>query len=150
MELELEPLDKDAPDSKNWHAILDTYGHTSDQRDTFSQAGYVAARVIVDLMLKMDPSKIDRASVSQALKTMKGFRSDIMCGPWYFGEGDEHNANHAGSVAVVRRFVARQVQFVHREFVFSKNGRTDKKSCVRTRTRKSALASLATLSLEGG
>jgi branched-chain amino acid transport system substrate-binding protein len=101
VELELEPLDKDAPDSKNWHAILDTYGHTSDQRDTFSQAGYVAARVIVDLMLKMDPSKIDRASVSQALKTMKGFRSDIMCGPWYFGEGDEHNANHAGSVAVI-------------------------------------------------
>ena len=101
VELELEPLDKDAPDSKNWHAILDTYGHPSDQRDTFSQAGYVAARVIVDVMLKMDPSKIDRASVSQALKTMKGFRSDIMCGPWYFGEGDEHNANHAGSVAVI-------------------------------------------------
>ena len=25
-----------------------------------------------------------------------------MCGPWYFGEGDEHNANHAGSVAVIR------------------------------------------------
>ena len=101
VELELEPLDKDAPNSKNWHAILDTYGHPSDQRDTFSQAGYVAARVIVDVMLKMDPSKIDRASVSQALKTMKGFRSDIMCGPWYFGEGDEHNANHAGSVAVI-------------------------------------------------
>ena len=101
VQLELEPLDKDAPDSKNWHAILDTYGRPSDQRDTFSQAGYIAARVIVDVMLKMDPSKIDRASVSQALKTMKGFRSDIMCGPWYFGEGDEHNANHAGSVAVI-------------------------------------------------
>jgi branched-chain amino acid transport system substrate-binding protein len=101
VQLELEPLDKDAPDSKNWHSILDTYGHPSDQRDTFSQAGYVAARVIVDVMLKMDPSKIDRVSVSQALKTMKGFRSDIMCGPWYFGEGDEHNANHAGSVAVI-------------------------------------------------
>jgi branched-chain amino acid transport system substrate-binding protein len=101
VELELEPLDKDAADTKNWHAILDTYGRSSDQRDTFSQAGYVAARVIVDLMLKMDPSKIDRAGVSQVLKTMKGFRSDIMCGPWYFGEGDEHNANHAGSVAVI-------------------------------------------------
>ena len=101
VQLELEPLDKDTPNSKNWHAILDTYGRPSDQRDTFSQAGYIAARVIVDVILKMDPSKIDRASVSQALKTMKGFRSDIMCGPWYFGEGDEHNANHAGSVAVI-------------------------------------------------
>jgi branched-chain amino acid transport system substrate-binding protein len=113
VELELEPLDKDAPDTKNWHAILDTYGRPSDQRDTFSQAGYVAARVIVDLMLKMDPSKIDRASVSEALKIMKGFRSDIMCGPWYFGKGDEHNANHAGSVAVIEngKFVTKAACF---------------------------------------
>jgi branched-chain amino acid transport system substrate-binding protein len=113
VQLELEPLDKDAPDTKNWHAILDTYGRPSDQRDTFSQAGYVAARVIVELMLKMDPSKIDRASVSEALKIMKGFRSDIMCGPWYFGKGDEHNANHAGSVAVIEngKFVTKAACF---------------------------------------
>jgi branched-chain amino acid transport system substrate-binding protein len=113
VELELEPLDKNAPDSKNWHAILDTYGKSSDQRDTFSQAGYVAARVIVNVLLKMDPKTIDRASVSQALKTMKGFRSDIMCGPWYFGEGDEHNANHAGSVAVIEngKFVTKAACF---------------------------------------
>ena len=101
VELELEPLDKDGPDTKNWHAVLDTYGRPDDQRDTYSQTGYLGARIIVDLLLKMDPNKIDRASVSQALKAMKGFRSDMMCGPWYFGEGNEHNANHAGSVAVV-------------------------------------------------
>ena len=64
-------------------------------------------------MLKMDPNKIDRAGVSQALKTMKGFRSDIMCGPWYFGEGDEHNANHSGSVAVIQdgKFVTKAACF---------------------------------------
>jgi branched-chain amino acid transport system substrate-binding protein len=25
-----------------------------------------------------------------------------MCGPWYFGPGNEHNPNHAGSIAVVQ------------------------------------------------
>ena len=30
----------------------------------------------------------------------KGYQSDIACGPWYFGPGSRHNANHAGSVAI--------------------------------------------------
>ena len=30
----------------------------------------------------------------------KGYQSDIACGPWYFGPGGRHNANHAGSVAI--------------------------------------------------
>jgi branched-chain amino acid transport system substrate-binding protein len=102
VQLELEPLDKDAPDMNNWHAILDTYGQPSDPRDTFSQAGYVAAVVTTATLLKMDPTKIDRATVSEALKAVKGYKTDIMCGPWYFGPGDQHNANHAGSVAVVQ------------------------------------------------
>ena len=32
----------------------------------------------------------------------EGFKSDIMCGPWYFGPGSRHNPNHAGSVAVTK------------------------------------------------
>lgn len=52
-------------------------------------------------MLTMDPAKIDRAAVSDALRGMKkGYQSDIACGPWYFGPGSRHNPNHAGSVAV--------------------------------------------------
>ncbi len=36
-----------------------------------------------------------------------------MCGPWYFGEGDEHNANHSGSVAVIQdgKFVTKAACF---------------------------------------
>ena len=52
-------------------------------------------------MLTMDPAKIDRTSVTAALRGMKsGLQSDIACGPWYFGPGNRHNPNHAGSVAV--------------------------------------------------
>jgi branched-chain amino acid transport system substrate-binding protein len=113
VELELEPLDKKSPDVENWHAVLDTYATPSDQRDTFSQAGYVAARVFVDTLLKMDPAKIDRQTVTDAIHNIHGFKSDVMCGPWYFGPGDEHNANHAGSVAVVEKggFVTKQSCF---------------------------------------
>ena len=36
-----------------------------------------------------------------------------MCSPWYFGPGDEHNAIHAGSVAVIKdgKFVTRKSCF---------------------------------------
>ena len=101
VQLELEPLDKNAPDSRNLHAVLGKYGSASDPRDTFAQAGYLAARIVTDALLKLDPKKIDRTTVSEALRAVKGFRSDIMCGAWYFGPGSHHNANHAGSIAVI-------------------------------------------------
>jgi branched-chain amino acid transport system substrate-binding protein len=113
-QLELEPFDKGSPDMLNWYAVLDKYADKGIQRDTFNQAGYLAARWITDLMLTMDPAKIDRASVSDALRGMtKGYQSDIACGPWYFGPGSRHNANHAGSVAVTSggKWVTKQACF---------------------------------------
>ena len=101
VQLELEPLDKPSPDNQNWHAVMDTYGNPSDQRDTFSQAGYLAARVVTQVLLKMNPATINRDTLGAAIKAVKNFRSDMMCGAYYFGPGAEHNSNHAGSVAVV-------------------------------------------------
>jgi branched-chain amino acid transport system substrate-binding protein len=101
VQLELEPLDKKGGDIENWHAILDKYGKPSDQRNTFSQAGYLAAAAATDALLKLDPSKIDRASVTDAFRNIKDFKTDVSCTPWYFGPGDEHNAVHAGSMAEI-------------------------------------------------
>jgi branched-chain amino acid transport system substrate-binding protein len=113
IELELEPLDKKGGDVDNWHAVLDKYGKTSDQRNTFSQAGYLAAAAATDALLKMDPAKIDRASVAEAFRNIKDVKTDVSCVPWYFGPGDEHNAIHAGSVAEVvdGKFVTRKSCF---------------------------------------
>ena len=103
VQLELEPFDKGSEDMLNWYAVLDAYAPSDIQRDTFAQAGYLSARWITEIMLQMDPAAIDRAAVTEALRTMpEGLVSDIACGPWYFGPGDRHNPNHAGSVAVVR------------------------------------------------
>jgi branched-chain amino acid transport system substrate-binding protein len=101
VEQELQPIDARTGDNQNWLAVLDKYGAKSDRRDTFSQGGYLAARVATETLLKLDPAKIDRASVTEAFRGIKGFKSDILCGSWYFGLGSTHAANHAGSVAVV-------------------------------------------------
>jgi branched-chain amino acid transport system substrate-binding protein len=103
VQLELEPLDKGTPDMENWYAILEKYGTPDIRRETFAQAGFLAAKYVTELMLKMDAASINRESLTKALREGKDvFRSDVQCGPWYFGPGKRHNPNHAGSVAVTQ------------------------------------------------
>jgi branched-chain amino acid transport system substrate-binding protein len=113
IQLELEPLDKKGGDIENWHAVLNKYGKPTDQRNTFSQAGYLAAAAATDALLKLDPAKIDRATVAEAFRNIKSFKTDVSCSPWYYGPGDEHNAVHAGSVAEIKdgNFVTRKSCF---------------------------------------
>jgi branched-chain amino acid transport system substrate-binding protein len=99
--LEFNPLSAAGPDNKNWQAVLDQYGAKTDPRDTFSQAGYLAARLVTETLLKMDPKKIDRAGVSDALRKVTDFRSDILCKPFYVGNGNRHNANNSGPMTLV-------------------------------------------------
>ena len=82
---------------------MDKYASADDRRDTFAQGGYLAARAATEALLKLDPAKIDRPAVTAALRGIKGFKSDILCGGWYFGPGAQHVANHAGSVAVIEK-----------------------------------------------
>jgi len=113
IQLELVFFYKEAAATENWHAVLNKYGKPSDQRNTFSQAGYLAAAAGTDALLKLDPAKIDRASVAEAFRNIKNFKTDVSCSPWYYGPGDEHNAIHAGSVAEIKdgNFVTRKSCF---------------------------------------
>ncbi|MEO8058524.1 MAG: ABC transporter substrate-binding protein [Burkholderiales bacterium] len=99
--LEFNPLSAAGADNKNWQAVLDQYGAKTDPRDTFSQAGYLAARLVTETLLKMDPKKLDRANVTDALRKVSDFRSDILCKPFYVGQGNRHNANNSGPMAIV-------------------------------------------------
>ncbi|MBR0895917.1 ABC transporter substrate-binding protein [Bradyrhizobium tropiciagri] len=111
VDMELKAADAGTPDMLNWLAVMDKYGQASDPRDTFSQAGYLAARVTAETLLKMDATKIDRKSVTAALRNIKRFESDMWCSPWYVGDGPRHNANHAGPVSFVKdgKLVAKPV-----------------------------------------
>lgn len=99
--LEFLPTESAGPDNKNWLATMNAYAAKTDPRDSFAQAGYLAARIATDALLKLDAKKIDRASVSDALRKVSDFRSDILCKPFYVGNGARHNANSSGPIASV-------------------------------------------------
>jgi branched-chain amino acid transport system substrate-binding protein len=88
-------LNSTGEDNLNWREVLKEYGSADQPRDSFSQGGYLAARVLVQTLLGLDPAKIDRATVSTAIQDIKGFKSDMLCQPWYFaGPSGHNNANH--------------------------------------------------------
>lgn len=100
VQAELTLLDGQGPDAKRWRAVLDKYSvgdsAASNRRDTFSQAGFISAKVFVDTLLKLDPLRIDRPTVTAAVRGIKNYRTDLMCGPFYVGNGAGHMPNHAG------------------------------------------------------
>ncbi|MGM9428981.1 ABC transporter substrate-binding protein [Hydrogenophaga sp. MI9] len=101
LHLEFMPVESGGPDNANWKAVMAAYADKSAPRDSFAQAGYLAARVATEAMLKLDPKTIDRSKVSAALRQVKGFKSDILCRPFYVGDGARHNANSSGPIAQV-------------------------------------------------
>ena len=99
--VELTPIDGPGPDASNWRAIMDKYARPEDPRDTFSQSGYLSARFFTDALLKLDPATIDRKSVSEAIRGIKNETSDLLCGPYYVGNGDRHMPNHANMMVQI-------------------------------------------------
>jgi branched-chain amino acid transport system substrate-binding protein len=99
--LEFLPVESAGADNLNWKATMNAYAAKTAPRDSFAQAGYLAARMATEALLKMDPKKIDRAGVSSALRGLQGFKSDILCRPFYVGDGTRHNANSSGPIAQV-------------------------------------------------
>jgi branched-chain amino acid transport system substrate-binding protein len=93
---ELAPLDSKGKDNQNWLAVMDAYGSNA-LRDSFSQAGYIAARVAVNAMLTIkNPDDINRHTVTAAIQNAPPYETDILRMPWYWGGADltEHNPNH--------------------------------------------------------
>lgn len=100
---ELTPWDKGGPDATNWLAVMDAFAPKEAARDTFSQSGFISAKFFVDTLMAMDPATLDdRAAVTAAIKGIKGYKSDLLCGPYYVGEADRHMPNHAGTMVVVK------------------------------------------------
>ncbi|MGB8815284.1 MAG: ABC transporter substrate-binding protein [Paracoccaceae bacterium] len=101
---ELAPISVNGPDAQNWLAVMDTFGKADDPRDTFSQAGYLSAEFFVRAVMEMDPADLDdRAKVTAAIKGISGYKSDLMCGPYYVGDADFHMPNHAGYIVKITK-----------------------------------------------
>lgn len=98
---ELQLVDAQTPDNLLWRSVLQEYGSGDEPRDTFGQSGFLAAKILTDTLLKLDPDEITRETVSEAVVGITGYESDILCAPWYYGEADRHNANHTTRMAIV-------------------------------------------------
>lgn len=100
---ELAPLDEPGKDNQNWLAVMNAYGGDA-LRDSFSQAGYIAARIAVRAMLTINnPADINRNTVTAAVENMPPYPTDLLCQSWYWGGPDatEHNANHVTRTVTV-------------------------------------------------
>ncbi|MDO9397588.1 MAG: ABC transporter substrate-binding protein [Herbiconiux sp.] len=97
---ELQLVDADGTDNELWKSVMDAYAPADAPRDTFSQAGFLAAKIFTETLLGMD-GDIDRDSVSTAVQGVTNYSSDLLCAPWYYGEADAHNANHNTRMAVI-------------------------------------------------
>lgn len=99
--MEFNPLDSTEPDNRNWLAVMDAYADADDPRDTFAQAGYLAARVVTEALLTLDADNITREAVTAALFDVAAFESDIFCSTWYVGKDTaRQNANNASRMSV--------------------------------------------------
>jgi branched-chain amino acid transport system substrate-binding protein len=96
--MELEPHDTDGADTKNWKTIMAKYGDKKDPIDTFSQAGYLSARMATEALMGIK-GNVDRKAVHDAFKGITKAKTDMMCAPWYFGPGERHQPNHAGRMS---------------------------------------------------
>ncbi len=101
VQAELTTIDADTPDNQAWRATMDQFGQSGDPIDTFSQSGWLAAKIFTETLLEMDPDEITREAVFEAIQAIDAFPSDLGCGAWYFGPGDRHNANHAGRIVTI-------------------------------------------------
>jgi branched-chain amino acid transport system substrate-binding protein len=99
---ELQLVDAEGEDNELWKSVMDAYAASDAPRDTFSQAGFLAAKMFTDALIELDPENITREAVSQAVLGIKNYESDLLCRPWYYGEADEHNANHSTRTAEIK------------------------------------------------
>jgi branched-chain amino acid transport system substrate-binding protein len=98
--MELQPMDSTGPHNAMWKQVMDKYGDRRDPRDTFSQAGFLAAKAATQALLTIK-GPVDRKAVFDAFKGISEFRTDMLCAPWYFGPGDRHQPNHEGRAALL-------------------------------------------------
>jgi len=89
---ELNVVDAEGPDTALYNQVREEYG-PDIPLGSFSQMGFLLAKIAVDQMLKID-GEVTKESVNQAILDTKGYETDILCKPWYYGEAPMHIPNN--------------------------------------------------------
>jgi branched-chain amino acid transport system substrate-binding protein len=97
---ELNLLDAPGPDSALYRALVPTaklaFGPSS-----FSQMGFVEARIAAAALLNMKPP-FTQKRVNAAFLGVTNFHTDILCNPWYFGKVAYHVPNNVDRTVTPR------------------------------------------------
>jgi branched-chain amino acid transport system substrate-binding protein len=89
---ELNLTSADGPDSQLYRNVLKQYAPKLPL-GSFSQMGFVEAAIATKALLDLKGEYTPK-SVNQAFKDVKGFKTDVLCKPWYYGDGPTHIPNN--------------------------------------------------------
>jgi branched-chain amino acid transport system substrate-binding protein len=89
---ELNLTSANGPDSQLYRDVLKKYA-PKVPLGSFSQMGFLEARIATDALLKVK-GDFTPDSVNAAFKGVKNFKTDILCKPWYYGNGPLHIPNN--------------------------------------------------------
>jgi branched-chain amino acid transport system substrate-binding protein len=89
---ELNLTNADGPDSQLYRDVLKKYA-PKVPLGSFSQMGFVEAAIATKALLDVKGDYTPE-SVNAAFKAVKNFKTDILCKPWYYGDGPTHVPNN--------------------------------------------------------
>jgi len=78
--------DDGGPDTTLYLKVLKQYGSdVAGGIGSFSQFGFVLGQLAVKALLSIKSKVYTPATVNASFKALKGFKTDMLCKPWYFG-----------------------------------------------------------------
>jgi branched-chain amino acid transport system substrate-binding protein len=92
---ELNVTDAPGPQSTLYRAVLAKYGkNVAGGLGSFSQMGFSMAQFVVQALSSVKGDNYSLKNVNTAIKNVKGFKTDILCKPWYYGDAPLHIPNN--------------------------------------------------------
>jgi branched-chain amino acid transport system substrate-binding protein len=90
---ELNLVDTDGPDMQLYRQVSKKYA-PSLPLGSFGQMGFLNGRLATQALLDQPDKEYTRETVNTAFRDIEPFKTDILCKPWYFGEGEVHVPNN--------------------------------------------------------
>jgi branched-chain amino acid transport system substrate-binding protein len=87
--------DDNGPNTKLFLAVLKAYGSkVSGGIGSFSQFGFTVGQLTVQALMSIKGGKYTKQTVNAAILNIKGFKTDMLCKPWYYGKASVHLPNN--------------------------------------------------------
>jgi branched-chain amino acid transport system substrate-binding protein len=92
---ELNVTDSDGPQSRLYRAVFNKYGSkVSGGLGSFSQMGFTMGQLLVQALESIKGEDYSLKTVNKAIADLKGYKTDILCRPWYYGKAPLHIPNN--------------------------------------------------------